>query len=259
MNFRRLLLPLQLIIIAITVVSVTAANKRDMLVKVYFENKDQWFQLLKMGLDIAHVSDQYIEIVTDSAELKLLQEDERRTEVVQPSLSKFYRSRISDKEALDMGGYRTLSEIYAYLDFVRTEHPSIVSAKQHIGYTYEGRDTWAIKISDNPDVDEDEPEVLYYSAQHAREVITPEVLIYFMEYLTDNYAVLSEVQSLVDSRELYFILVVNPDGYYHNEFIAPEGGGMWRKNRHPFGADTGVDLNRNLRTCATSQRAVSSS
>ena len=105
---------------------------------------------------------------------------------------------------------------------------------------------WAVKISDNPNVNEDEPEVLFNSAIHAREVITPEVLLHAMDHLTDNYGVLPEITDLVDNREMWFVVVVNPDGYFHNQVIEPNGGGMWRKNRRQIVASIyGVDLNRN--------------
>jgi hypothetical protein len=103
-----------------------------------------------------------------------------------------------------------------------------------------------VKISDNPQYDEDEPEIYFCAAQHAREVITPEVLIYFMKYLTDNYATDPEVAFLVNNRELFFSPCLNPDGYYYNELQEPNGGGMWRKNRRDNGDGSfGVDLNRN--------------
>ncbi|MDI6917955.1 MAG: M14 family zinc carboxypeptidase [Thermoplasmatales archaeon] len=36
-----------------------------------------------------------------------------------------------------------------------------------IGTTYEGREIWVVKISDNPNTDEsDEPDVLYMGAHH---------------------------------------------------------------------------------------------
>jgi len=56
---------------------------------------------------------------------------------------------------------------------------------------------------------------------HAREVITPEVLIYYMRHLTDNYGSDPEVTYLVDNREMWFTCVLNPDGYYHNEATDP--------------------------------------
>ncbi len=54
------------------------------------------------------------------------------------------------------------------------------------------------------------------------------------------------MQYLVNNRELYFVPVVNPDGYVYNETTDPNGGGLWRKNRNvDAGGCVGVDLNRN--------------
>ncbi len=185
-----------------------------------------------------------IEIITNQPELDRLASLGFRTEVIITQVPDYYRSRLP--KALDMGGYKTLDEIYAYEDGIIAAHPDIVSSKVNIGNTIEGRPTWAIKISDNPNIDEDEPEVLYTAAIHAREVVTPEILIYFMDYLLNNYGVLPEVTNLVDNRELWFVMVVNPDGYYRNQVTDPGGGGMWRKNRRNNGDGTfGVDINRN--------------
>src|SRR5262249_2175906 len=55
------------------------------------------------------------------------------------------------------------------------------------------------------------------------------------------------VTYLVNNRELYFIPVVNPDGYVYNQTTNPNGGGRWRKNRRNSGGGAfGVDINRNF-------------
>ena len=66
-----------------------------------------------------------------------------------------------------------------------------------------------------------------------------------MWYLLENYDSDSEIQSIVDNTELYFIPVVNPDGYLYNELTNPNGGGFWRKNRFN---GFGVDNNRNSKS-----------
>ncbi|MGB2981407.1 MAG: M14 family zinc carboxypeptidase, partial [Candidatus Zixiibacteriota bacterium] len=80
---------------------------------------------------------------------------------------------------------------------------------------------------------------------HAREPAGMEVLLYFMWHLLDNYGTDPLATYLVDNRELWFVPVVNPDGYCYNEYNDPDGGGMWRKNRRFCGTDFGIDLNRN--------------
>ena len=55
----------------------------------------------------------------------------------------------------------------------RGPHPTIVR-KFSIGKSYQGRDIWAAKISDNVATDENEPEVLFDALHHAREHLTVE-------------------------------------------------------------------------------------
>ncbi|MFK5983246.1 MAG: M14 family zinc carboxypeptidase, partial [Flavobacteriaceae bacterium] len=83
---------------------------------------------------------------------------------------------------------------------------------------------------------------LYSAIHHAREPASLSQLIFYMWYLLENYDSNPEIQSIVNNTELYFVPVVNPDGYLYNEKTDPNGGGFWRKNRKN---GHGVDNNRN--------------
>ncbi|MFN0203704.1 MAG: M14 family zinc carboxypeptidase [Bacteroidia bacterium] len=145
-----------------------------------------------------------------------------------------------------MGGFLTYNEIVEELDSMTLMYPNLVSQKVSIGTTLEGREIYMVKISDNPNVNEAEPEALYNAMHHCREPEAMMQLFYFFYYLLENYGTNAEATHLINERELYFIPVVNPDGYVYNETIAPSGGGMWRKNRKDNGDGSfGVDLNRN--------------
>lgn len=142
--------------------------------------------------------------------------------------------------------YHTYSESVAFMDSLRAQYPTLVSAGFSIGTTYQGRTIWAYRVSDNADVDETEPEVLIDGTHHAREIMAAEFPIMFAEYLVKHYATDPAIKWLVDNRELYLVPIVNPDGFVYNETTNPTGGGMWRKNRSPqSGGQYGVDLNRN--------------
>ncbi|MBD3298860.1 MAG: hypothetical protein GF341_09415 [candidate division Zixibacteria bacterium] len=144
------------------------------------------------------------------------------------------------------GGFRTLAQALALLDSIHTEHSGISTARYSIGTSVEGRNVWAIKISDNPAIDEDEPEVLFTGLHHAREPISMEIVLETINRLTDGYGVDSRITEIVDHCEIWFIPCVNPDGYVFNTTHAPNGGGMWRKNRRDNNDGSfGVDLNRN--------------
>lgn len=140
--------------------------------------------------------------------------------------------------------YHNYAELTAVVNQVVADHPSIAQ-KISIGTSYEGRDLMAVKISDNVGTDEDEPEILFNSQQHAREHLTVEMAIYLLHLFTDNYGSDSRVTSVVNSRELWIVPTVNPDGSEYD--IATGSYRSWRKNRQPNSGSSwvGTDLNRN--------------
>ncbi|MCB9194821.1 MAG: immune inhibitor A [Flavobacteriales bacterium] len=154
----------------------------------------------------------------------------------------------SNWELGSMGGFYTYNEILAELDQMASLYPNLITVKSAIStfQTEEGRSIYWVKISDNPNTDEAEPEMLYDAVHHAREPAAVQQLIYFMWYLLENYNTNTEIKGIVDNTELYFIPVLNPDGYQYNCTQDPNGGGMWRKNRRNNGGGKyGVDNNRN--------------
>ena len=157
------------------------------------------------------------------------------------------------KDGNDFGGFYTYSEMLEQLDLMHQLYPSLISSRNdvkdinltnspHPHQTYEGRYLQFVKISDNPNVNEEEPQILYTAIHHAREPASLQQLIFYMWYLLENYEQSQEIRDIVNNTELYFIPCVNPDGYIFNEIIEPQGGGMWRKNKFN---DHGVDNNRN--------------
>ncbi len=157
------------------------------------------------------------------------------------------------KDGDDFGGFYTYEEMLNELDQMYDLYPNIISERSdvkdpnnssnpHIHQTYEGRFLQWVKISDNPNTTEFEPQILYTALHHAREPASMQQLIYFMWYLLENYESNEVVKKIIDESELFFIPCVNPDGYIYNQEIEPNGGGMWRKNRRD---GHGVDNNRN--------------
>ncbi|HLG40421.1 MAG TPA: M14 family zinc carboxypeptidase [Chitinophagaceae bacterium] len=143
------------------------------------------------------------------------------------------------------GGYYSFAQMETAMDNLVAAYPALAQ-KTSLGLSQEGRDIWCIKISDNVATDElNEPEVLYMGVQHAREAIGGSNMIFFMQYLCENYATDTRVQKLVDNREVFIIPCFNPDGWEYNRLNGGAGSG-WRKNRrNNGGGDWGVDLNRN--------------
>jgi murein tripeptide amidase MpaA len=140
--------------------------------------------------------------------------------------------------------YHNYAEMTAELNQIVADHPTIARL-QTIGTSYEGRALYALKISDNVATDENEPEVLYNAHQHAREHLTVEMALYLANMYTNDYGTDSRVRSVVDSREIWILPDVNPDGGEYD--IATGSYRSWRKNRQPNSGSSaiGTDLNRN--------------
>lgn len=147
-----------------------------------------------------------------------------------------------------MGGFFTYQEFLDHLDTMYAKYPNLITQRATIDTfsTHQNRPIYWLKISDNPTINETEPEILYTAVHHAREPASLSQVIMYMYYLLENYGTNDEVTNIVDNTELYFIPMINPDGYIQNQTSNPNGGGMWRKNmRNNGGGDIGVDLNRN--------------
>jgi len=185
-----------------------------------------------------------VTFVTDADQVEALRSEGYRIVVEIEDMEAFYASRIRGP---NFGQFHTYSEMEDFLDALHAQYPSITTSRISIGTSIEGRTIWAFKISDNPDLDEDEPEILFDGMHHAREPMSLEAQLHFMEWLTQNHGTDPEATFLVDNREIWFIPIVNPDGFIYNETTNPSGGGMWRKNRrdNPGSSCKGVDLNRN--------------
>jgi hypothetical protein len=226
------------------------------LVEVKPSSAREFLAVQALGMEITRVN-------PETSEFEVVVPDSRLGDLIQvgvvfdmviEDMASFYEERLMRTEPSttrafpdgSMGGFYTNSEILDILDDWAVQYPDLISPRQSIGTTIEGRDIWAVKISDNPLLDENEPEVLFESLIHCREVQGMMTLIYYMMNLLEQYGVDEELTYLVDNREIWFVPVLNPDGYLYNEQTNPNGGGMWRKNRRDNGGGTwGVDLNRN--------------
>ena len=225
-------------------------------IRIYNDDMETLGKLRENGLDIDHIYVEkglWLEFVLSENKIPLLNATNLHYDIIYEDIEQYYLSRLDneyisrDFELGSMGGYYTFAEIEEQLDRYSEQFPELVTQKVSIGTTLEGRNIWMIKVSDNPNIDENEPEMLYTGLHHAREPMSYMNLFYFINWLTENYGIDSEATALINNRELYFIPAINPDGLVYNQSIAPNGGGMQRKNMKETCSSSpdGVDLNRN--------------
>jgi hypothetical protein len=147
---------------------------------------------------------------------------------------------------------------YPPLEKIEERFARLVAAYPHLAAMYQigesaanRRPIWAIRVSDNPDLDEDEPAVLFNGVQHAREPMGAFICTELLEELLKQYDANPMYRRFVDSLEIWLVPMVNPDGY---KYIIDNRLGFpwWRKNLRDNNGDgifnpliDGVDLNRN--------------
>jgi carboxypeptidase T len=229
-------------------------------------------EIARLGLEVDHGEFRAgVSITSDFAdyELDLVKKAGFRTEIIIDDVTAFYKNQnqlsVSNSRGVNcdaspewptathfelgsMGGYFTLDECYAQLALMAAEFPNLITTKSPTSSikTIENRDQFFVKISDNPNINEAEPELMYTALHHAREPLGMHQMIQYMWYLLENYGQNNEVTTLVNNLEMYFVPIINPDGYEYNRSTDPDGGGYWRKNRRINADGTeGVDLNRN--------------
>lgn len=233
-------------------------------------------KMLKMAeaginLDDAIISgNNYMILETSENELEIMSKLSVDFEILISDLTKYYADRnllpesktdlhtgtaLSEKYPIPqgfalgtLGGFSDHDACMAHLDQMFAMYPGLITPRTELGplRTQEGYPVYMAIIS-NKEIRSFKPKILYDAMLHAREPIGMQHLLYYMYYLLENYGSDPVVTYLLDNAELYFVPILNPDGYRYNQLIAPNGGGMWRKNRRINGGDTyGVDMNRNF-------------
>ncbi len=107
--------------------------------------------------------------------------------------------------------YHDYASWTAQLQQVVADHPDIARLTS-AGKSVQGRELWWLKVSDNPDVEEDEPAFKYVANMHGDEKVGTENVLRLIDWLTDRYGTDARVTRLVDNLEIWLMPSMNPDG-----------------------------------------------
>ena len=147
-----------------------------------------------------------------------------------------HRRRASNDFAVWMSGYKDEVLIEKCLRFLARTHPDVTKLYE-IGRSHEGRPILALKISDRPNIDEDEPAFLFNGAHHGNELLAPDYVLDLAYYILNGRGTQGETrwldflyektnaagtthfrradtEALIDNFEMWFVPLVNPDGLH---------------------------------------------
>ncbi|MFO7651519.1 MAG: M14 family zinc carboxypeptidase [bacterium] len=223
--------------------------------RVYFDNTHTLARLgdLAGELDVCTWDEDetggWLVINTDKAQLEQIRDAGLYAEVTWPDVRDKFRA-VTGIDPYDTDAGRNFGYFFTYyemedtLDRFVANYPNLCT-KVSAGVSFQGRQLWCLKISDNPGVAENEPACFFNGATHAREPMGTHACIYFADHILRNYGTDPVATALINNREIYIVPVMNPDGYVYN---SDSGGASsnWRKNRRgPVPPSIGIDLNRN--------------
>ena len=128
--------------------------------------------------------------------------------LIEPTMT----TRTRDLKAWDV--YPTYDAYVAQMNLFAADYPSICRLVD-VGETVQGRRILFAVISDNVDVEENEPEVMHTGTMHGDETTGYVLLLRLIDSLLCAYGSDPRVTNMVDNMEIWINPLANPDGTYH--------------------------------------------
>jgi hypothetical protein len=113
------------------------------------------------------------------------------------------------------GGFHTFDSVKTHLDQIVAKHSEIASADTY-GKSMEGRSLHVLRLATKVGTAK-KPQIAISSATHGDELITVEVVFGILEALVNGYGKDPRITKIVDNYEIFFLPVINPDGYIRQQ------------------------------------------
>jgi hypothetical protein len=246
-QFRSLLLFVTLALLLTTFLVPTAGagvSSRPQLVRVYAPDPAAAYELLRNDVDLVSARDgEYL--------FALLAPQQQRALLN----AGWHMQTVAGWQAADLQNaqeYQTFAAVENRLNELAAAHPDLLELVDY-GDSWEGsRDLLALRLR-APGIEGPRPVFFLFAAVHAREMVTGDIALRWIDYLLNNYGTNADVTWMLQEHEFLVVPIANPDGR-----IIAEQGHLQRKNtNYSNGAScavppaeiivnhSGVDLNRN--------------
>lgn len=180
----------------------------EMKVKLVGISPQVFKSLDRMGFKFEDYSQSELYLRVIPAELEQLRKMGYHPEIIISDLNTYRQKFMSSP---DYAQYHDYYSTLLLVDSLIAQYPNIIN-KHIYGSSVLERQLYAVKISDNVAVDENEPEISFDGCHHGDEIMGAEVIIRLMRDLCVQYGNDPQITGLVDNREIWIYPFINPDG-----------------------------------------------
>lgn len=172
---------------------------------------DDVARLVAEGFDISGRREGEVVLYVDAADRARLEELGVEFRLLPTPGAEAMRTGDGAGGSFGLGEYHDYEAVTELLSELAADHPDRCLLRS-IGQSREGREIWAVKVSDRVDVDESEPEIRLAATLHGDEAPATEIALYLLDHLLRSAADDPRVTALVESTELWVLPLLNPDG-----------------------------------------------
>ncbi len=227
---RRIELFLFVVFMVMTQTLSAAWRPGEMLVQVRLSDPEDVRQFMEQKFTVDGFTGTTLSLLVVPSELEEIRKMGYEPTVLISSMEEHSENLLNDPEYAVYHDYNTTRVL---VDSLINTFPQLIE-KYIYGYSLLGRELYAVKISDNVQSDENEPEVSFDGCHHGDEIMGAEVIILFMRELCTQYGTDPQLTWLVNSREIWIYPFINPDGRmsmsrYNNALVDVnrDWGYMW--------------------------------
>ena len=218
-------------------ITVDSPDSVEEYIRISFDSRVEIAKISKL-VSISKVEDNILFAYANGKQLQSLANAGYKYEILTHPGLLISPAMTSEKRGITAWDVYPTYEVYDSMMYqFATDYPDLCQIV-NAGQSVLGRDILFARISDNVDIEEDEPEVMYTSSMHGNETAGYVMMLRLIDTLLTGYGSDSLITRLIDSCEIWINPLANPDGTYY-------GG-----NHTVYGARRynyyGRDLNRNF-------------
>ena len=186
--------------------------------------------LTELGIELDHYrTEKLVHAYATNKEIELLNNIGFILDKIPNQPYEYYQELKTASTRNPLEEYHNYNELTAFLNEIANQYPEITFLES-IGQSVQGRELWVMEITNNPGINEIEPEFKYIANMHGDETVGRELSLYLIEWLVSGYGVDPRATDLINNTDIFIMPSMNPDGF--------ENGSRYNAN--------GIDLNRDF-------------